>query len=167
MRISAYACMALAALIMPAACNKPAPPAESAEFHSIATEGWAYGTELEFTPTPTPADSCGTGRIAIAVRHTNGYLYSNLWLELATPVPETDSMKLDTVNILLADVYGRWYGRGVGVSYVTIDTLAGKYAYDTGRPARLRHIMRADTLRDIEQVGIILFPDKVKPDTIQ
>ena len=101
------------------------------------------------------------------MRHTNGYLYSNLWLELATPVPGTDSMRLDTVNIPLADVYGKWYGRGVGVSYVAVDTLAGTYGYDSARPARLRHIMRVDTLPDVEQIGLILFPDNVIPDSIQ
>ena len=159
MRRAAYA--AIAAWTLLTACKEPAPPGEGADFRTIPAEGWAYGTEFEFVPTPTPADNSGTGRIAVAVRHTNGYRYSNLWLELATPVPDTDSMRIDTVNIPLADTYGKWYGRGVGVSFVTVDTLAATYAYDLDRPARLRHIMRIDTLQDIEQIGLILFPDNV------
>ncbi len=165
MRRAAWVLTAVTALL--AGCSRPTPPGEAAGFHSIPASGWAYGDTLEFEPTPEQAAAAGTGRIAIAVRHTNGYLYSNLWLELATPVPGTDSMRLDTVNIPLADVYGKWYGRGVGVSYVAVDTLAGTYGYDSARPARLRHIMRVDTLPDVEQIGLILFPDNVIPDSIQ
>lgn len=161
MKRTAYA--AAAALALLTACREPAPPGEGADFRSIPPEGWAYGSEFEFAPTPQPADSRGTGRIAVAVRHTNGYRYSNLWLELATPVPDTDSMRIDTINVPLADIYGKWHGRGVGVSFVTVDTLAATYAYDLDRPARLRHIMRVDTLHDIEQIGLILFPDNVNP----
>ena len=45
--------------------------------------------------------------------------------------------------------------------------IAGTYGYDSARPARLRHIMRVDTLPDVEQIGLILFPDNVIPDSIQ
>lgn len=147
---------ALLAAMAAVSCSEPAPPAESADFKSVPAAGWAYGDTFEYVP--SLADSVGNARLAIAVRHTDAYLYSNLWLELATPVEGTDSMTLDTVNVLLADIYGKWYGRGVGVSYVTSDTLPGIYAYDKNRPARLRHIMRVDTLPDIEQVGIIFIP---------
>lgn len=168
MRSTSFLCLAIAAAVaLLSACKQPAPPAEGADFRTIPADGWAYGTEYEFTPTPEPAVNRGTCRVAIAVRHTNGYQFSNLWLELATPVDDTDSMRRDTVNIPLADVYGHWYGRGVGVSYVTVDTLPGRYSYDCDRPAHLRHIMRVDTLTDIEQIGLIIFPDKLTPDTIQ
>ena len=163
MRPASYA--VIAAMTLLAACKEPTPPAEGADFHSIPPEGWAYGSCFEFVPAPEPADNRGTGRMAIAVRHTDAYPYSNLWLELATPVAGTDSMRLDTVDITLADVYGKWYGRGVGVSFVTVDTLPGTYCYDIDRPARLRNIMRVDTLPEVEQIGLILFPDNVTSDT--
>lgn len=149
----------IAALALPVflhGCKEPGPPAENAAFVSVPADGWAYGDAFEFTPVPEPAAKSGDARIAVAVRHTNGYLYSNLWLELATPLAaDVDSMRLDTVNIELADVYGKWHGRGLGVSYVTVDTLPGLYRYDVDHPARIRHIMRVDTLADVEQVGLI------------
>lgn len=139
------------------ACKEPAPLTEGASFQSVDADGWAYGQMYEFNPEPAFSEPDGTARIAIAVRHSDAYLYSNLWLELATPVAGTDSMRLDTVNVPLADVYGKWLGRGVGVSYMTSDTLPGRYAFDDKIPARVRHIMRVDTLKDIEQIGLIYF----------
>lgn len=149
--------VAICCVLLLSGCKEPAPLTEGASFKSIEADGWAYGQAYEFNPAPAFTEPDGTARIAIAVRHSDAYLYSNLWLELATPVPGTDSLKLDTVNVPLADVYGKWLGIGVGVSYVTSDTLPGRYAFDDELPARVRHIMRVDTLKDIEQIGLIYF----------
>lgn len=136
-------------------CTKPGPLAEDAGFKAIPASGWVYGDTLTFRPDSLFADSGATAGIAIAVRHTDAYLYSNLWLELTSTA--ADSLRRDTVNIPLADTYGKWYGKGMGVSFVTVDTLPMRLRADTANAVTLRHIMRVDTLRDIEQVGIIFF----------
>lgn len=141
-------------------CGTPPEVNEGADFKTVPPHGWAYGEAFEFEPTPTP-DSAGVeARVAVAVRHTDAYVYGNLWLEVTTPLPGSDSVKVDTVNITLADVYGKWQGRGVGVSYVAVDTIPGRRYCEPGRPAKVRHIMRVDTLADIEQVGLIYFDIK-------
>ncbi len=147
--------MSLCIVVIMTACKEPVPLTEGASFESVGQ--WPYGKSYEFSPAPAFPEHSGTARIAVAVRHTDSYLYSNLWLELATPIAGTDSMRLDTLNVKLADVYGKWLGRGVGVSFITTDTLPGRYVFDDRHPARLRHIMRIDTLADIEQVGLIYF----------
>ncbi|MDO4319470.1 MAG: gliding motility lipoprotein GldH [Bacteroidales bacterium] len=124
-------------------------------FVAIDPAGWAYGDTIELVPELT--DSAAVGRIAVAVRHTDGYLYRNLWLEVTTPLGDT--VLADTINVSLADIYGKWHGTGVGVSYIADDTLPGSYCLTRGRPVTLRHIMRADTLHDIEQIGLIFIPD--------
>lgn len=122
-----------------------------ADFATLPAEGWAYADTLRLEP--GLPDSTATGRIAVAVRHTNGYLYRNLWLEIsANPA---DSLPPDTVNMELCDSYGRWYGTGTGVSYMAADTLPGHYTLTRGKPLHVRHIMRADTLHDVEQIGLI------------
>ena len=126
-------------------------PNEQGRFVSLPADGWAYGDTLTFDSLCT--DSVATGRLAVSVRHTNAYLYSNLWLELTTP--QDDSVRRDTINVPLADDFGKWYGRGVGVSFATIDTLAGSYTLLRQRPVYVRHIMRCDTLGDIEQIGLV------------
>lgn len=127
--------------------------AEDAAFVSFDDAGWRYGDTLDFIP--AFADSAdATARIAVAVRHSNSYEYSNLWLEIQT-TDARDSVHIDTVNVILADVFGKWYGRGTGVSYVCTDTLPSVYSLRAGEPVRLRHVMRVDSLLDIEQIGLI------------
>jgi len=145
--------IAIAMCLALAACGRP--DTSYAGFADIPADGWAYADTLDIEP--TLPDSVTVGRLAVAVRHTNGYEYRNLWLEIATPM--LDSVTADTVNVQLADDYGRWYGRGVGVSYMTADTLPGSYCLTRGRAVRVRHVMRVDTLPGIEQVGLIFIPD--------
>jgi gliding motility-associated lipoprotein GldH len=126
-------------------------PHETAQFHAIDADGWAYGDTLSFRS--ECADSIFNGRLALAIRHTNAYVYSNLWLEVTSPQDSTNSV--DTINVQLSDAFGRWYGHGSGVSYVVTDTLPGRYTIPVDKPVSVRHIMRVDTLNDLEQIGII------------
>ncbi len=125
---------------------------ESAAFESLPINGWAYGDELVFAD--VCADSVAQGKFMVAVRHTDAYLYSNLWLELTNPDAD-GNLRKDTLNVILADTYGNWRGKGSGVSYVAIDTLDATYFFDSQKAPRLRHIMRVDTLKDVEQIGLV------------
>ena len=125
---------------------------ESASFKSLPSDGWAYGDTIVFED--ACADSVVAGNIVLAVRHTDAYIYSNLWLELTT-LGGDGILRRDTVNVILADTYGNWQGSGAGVSYVATDTLDAIYRFDRQQPPKLRHIMRVDTLEDIEQIGIV------------
>ncbi len=129
----------------------------NAAFNDVNPDGWAYGDSL-FFENPS-SDSIVSGNLVIAVRHTNGYIYRNLWLELTTPTDSTGT-KVDTVNILLADIYGKWYSHGSGASYIATDTLDGTFIFERHRPATVRHIMRVDTLSEIEQIGLILIQNQ-------
>lgn len=127
--------------------------AGDAGFADIPAAGWAYGDTLRFTP--DPVDSVVPGHLAVAVRHTGSYLYSNLWLEITSPVPGDTVLRVDTVNVPLADDFGRWYGRGYGVSFVTVDTLPSSYVFERGSDVTVRHIMRKDTVAGLEQIGLL------------
>ena len=124
---------------------------EDAAFESVLVDGWAYGDTV--TLQPEVEDSLSQGRLAVMVRHTSAYIFSNLWLEVTTA---GDSVPVvDTVNIELADMYGRWLGRGSGVSFVKVDTLPGLKTLGSEIPGKIRHIMRVDTVADLEQIGVI------------
>lgn len=126
------------------------------DFRSFDRAAWAYADSLEFKP--ELADSIVNGRLGICVRHTDAYPYSNLWVELSWPV--NDSLRhVDTLQLRLADDFGKWYGTGTGVSYQYVDTLKRPVRLRRGVPLRLRHIMRVDSLRQIEQVGLIFMPE--------
>lgn len=83
------------------------------EFRNLPKEGWAYNDTINFIPTIT--DSVTQGNLSIALRHNNNYHYSNLWVEINYPINDS-TIKSDTINIPLADIYGKWHGKGIGPS---------------------------------------------------
>ncbi|MDE6651853.1 MAG: gliding motility lipoprotein GldH [Paramuribaculum sp.] len=111
-------------------------------FEDIDPDGWAYGDTISFT-----TDSCISSGMIIALRHNDSYPYKNIWIEIS------DSAHIDSVNIELCDIYGRWYGKGIGASY----QIAAPVPFDITPNTRLniRHILRVDTVKGIEQIGLI------------
>lgn len=121
------------------------------DYENISRLGWAYGDTLTFIPQLD--DSIADGTLLIALRHSNNYIYRNIWLEI---IRESNGLiETDTLNVELADVYGRWYGSGFGSRYQITDTIDEYVTIYDGAPIKLRHIMRADTLNGIEQVGLL------------
>lgn len=118
----------------------------------IDVDGWRYGSTVTLTPDSAEA----TDRIALTIRHDHNYGYANLWLEIKYDTP--DSTATDTVDVTMADAWGRWKGHGSGVTYLYTDTVTLRHPLRRGGSLHLRHIMRLDTLTEIEQIGIIPLP---------
>ena len=140
-------------LLCLAGCSGETVP--TGNFVDVSTDGWAFGENFDY---PGDIDSTMTGlpdstRIIVAVRHTNDYEYANLWLALTYRT--ADSTIVDTVNMKLSDDFGKWYGHGTGLTVMCYDTITLRHPRSVARPVNLRHIMRVDTLRGIEQVGVI------------
>lgn len=123
-------------------------------FKQINSHGWAYDDTIKIKA--EGLDSTAVRNLNVAVRHSSEYQYRNLWLEVTYPVG--NSLRCDTVNIVLADVYGRWLGKGFGPSYQTEVEVAHQVPIADSSQVYVRHIMRLDTLPHIEQVGIIITP---------
>lgn len=119
------------------------------EYIDIPIDGWKYGDTLKYYP--DTHDSITYGELQIIIRHSNAYLYSNLWLEIRHFNGE--SIRLDTVNIEMADVYGRWYGNGIGANFQYALTVSNNITLYRNKPIMINHIMRVDTLSGIEQIG--------------
>lgn len=125
-----------------------------ADFRDVDPAGWAYGNPLKYSP--NGLDSTKPRRLLLTVRHSNAYPYRNIWLEVTTQTLGTKF--LDTINIELADVYGRWHGTGFGPSYqYEVPVGDAKNIGDTTLIS-VRHIMRVDTLRGVEQIGFTITP---------
>ena len=126
---------------------------EAGDFHAVDADGWFYGDTLRFDLPMNGTDSIWHGDIAVAIRHSAAYPYSNLWMELS--YPQTDGLHADTLNVLLADLYGNWQGRGLGLSFQKVDTIVHDITLSLPATFSLRHIMRSDKLTDVEQIGLI------------
>ena len=148
---------AVAVMIAVASCVRKI---EYSEYRNVDGAGWEYGDTLVYEA--ALGDSVQRGDLALVVRHSDAYAYSNIWLEIDTD--SRDSIAADTFDIELADIYGNWHGRGLGLSYQCVDTvLRGIELRDSSR-ITVRHIMRLETLPNIEQVGVVFIPErKTKP----
>lgn len=147
----------VAALAASVGCNGN----EHSDFVPVGQQGWLYGDTLTFTPCRTDSDSIVAADIAVALRHANDYEYSNIWIAMS--YTGRDSVVTDTVQITLADDFGNWLGRGMGVSYQLIDTVLHDVAVNVSEPVKIRHIMRTDTLTGIEQMGVVVTDKQPKP----
>ncbi|MDE6266874.1 MAG: gliding motility lipoprotein GldH [Muribaculaceae bacterium] len=132
------------------ACNTD--PNRYSSYHNISLDqGWAYTDTLTFIP--LHADSVASGDYWICVRHSNNYPFANLWLELSYTDPDGNH-HADTVNLTLADTYGNWQGQRLGLHYQHRVKAVENVRHLIGTPLKVRHIMRMDTLREIDLVGV-------------
>ena len=117
-------------------------------FTHIPEAGWAYGDTVTFEiDSAIHVDQ----PLSIALRHNDSYPYRNIYIEVA--VESIDGTRRDTVGIDLCDIFGHWYGHGIGSS-MQIERPAGITIGKTARKVNLRHVMRVDTLKGIEIIGI-------------
>lgn len=133
-------------------CGSPAN--DYSEYHNIPSGAWRYGDTIRFAP--THPDSIAQLHLAVGVRHANTFRFSSLWLEITTTNPG-GAKRIDTLSLQLADHFGRWRGQGIGPTFQLTDTLPSPISHRSGSPVTIRHIMRADTLEGVNQIGIFLF----------
>ncbi|RXE63054.1 gliding motility lipoprotein GldH [Paramuribaculum intestinale] len=118
-------------------------------FAHIPHDGWAYGDTVKF-------DIDSAMRIVqplhIALRHNDSYPYRNLYLEVSLE-DDSHNIRRDTISIELCDIYGHWYGHGIGAS-MQIEAPTKTTVDNSTRRVNIRHVMRVDTLTGIELVGI-------------
>lgn len=146
--------LSAAVAIIMAACSTDE---RGSDFVDLPRQGWAYGDTIVFTPL-SHLDSVAApvrGHLRVAVQHSNDYEWSNLWVEVTTPV---DSLHVyrDTVQLTLADPYGHWLGNGFGASYQREVEIPHAVTLDRDSRVSVRHIMRVDTLGQIYRLGVSL-----------
>ena len=124
------------------------------EFRELPERGWAYGDTVSIAD--RTADSLpGEREMTVAVVHSNTYPYSNLWLEL-TYADAAGRQYRDTVEMTLADDYGHWLGNGIGERYQSERTVRAGVNLPQRSDVKIRHVMRVDTLRGIEKIGLTI-----------
>jgi len=108
------------------------------------------------------ADTVNTHNLFIDIRHTGDYPFSDLYLFVDVHGPGGRHLR-DTVECLLADPTGRWYGKGTGFIFAS-RAVDAKVLYKTGNrfPAAghyvitLEQAMRTEHLEGVMDVGVSL-----------
>ncbi len=121
----------------------------------IPETGWYKDQAARFDVT---VDDTLTGYdFYFIVRNDNSYRFSNLFVFLNTRLPNGNKTR-DTIELVLADNYGKWLGKGWGavkenkllLKKSLRFPLKGKYEFF------VQQAMRVDTLKGITDVGLQL-----------
>lgn len=144
-------------LLIAVSCSGGAGRYEVTDYRDIPATGWEYGTSLRMN-IESP-DSINHGTMLLSITHDNSYEYRNLWLETTYTDP-SGRLMTDTVNIELCDALGAWHGTGLPGRYQLTDTILSHVTLPRQATIAVRHIMRADSLSGISQVGISFINDK-------
>ncbi|GAB6395536.1 MAG: gliding motility lipoprotein GldH [Bacteroidales bacterium] len=92
--------------------------------------------------------------VILEIRNNNLYPYQNLWVFYREELPG-GAVRQDTVQCMLANDWGKWYGKGISLfeSFFPIRSgytfpIAGQYTFS------FRQGMRSDTLAGIQEIGL-------------
>lgn len=123
------------------------------EYQSIPERNWKQFDIVEFEVTST--DTIARYNCFIELRNTESYKYRNLFVFLDIVSPSGQQQR-DTLECLLADINGKWYGNTAGnlidnkVWFKTDYqfTELGKYSF------QFQQAMREDPLQEISDFGL-------------
>lgn len=122
----------------------------------ISEKGWHEDSIVVFDDVII-SDTISPHNFYINLRHSTDYRYSNFYLFLNTTLPNGRNTR-DTIELILADNYGKWFGKGFGhfrenrilVRQNLLFPLKGDYRFT------IEQAMREDdhTLEGIRNVGV-------------
>jgi gliding motility-associated lipoprotein GldH len=122
---------------------------------SIALPGEEWDLENVIFFKPQIIDTTTSDNIYLTIRTGSSYPFRNIWLFVTTTSPAGKSIT-DTLQYMLADEKGKWYGKGFGdihelnLPFKTMVYFPRKGAYSFG----IRHGMRAEKLKSVYDIGL-------------
>lgn len=122
-------------------------------YQDLPDSGWNVDNKLRFEM--QVEDTINPHQIQLHFRHDEAYAYRNLYLFVTVLFPDQKALR-DTINILMADPGGRWYGDGVGaVKHVAVILrdqiqlpMKGNYIFE------FEQAMREEDLKGLNELGL-------------
>lgn len=122
------------------------------EFHSFPESRWPRNEKVKFEV--DLKDNTCHYNVWLEIRNNNNYPFRNLWLFVDVTTPDRQE-RTDTLNVELADVYGKWHGHGISLYSCSFPfeqaikyPVTGIYTYS------IRQGMRAEQLEGISDIGL-------------
>lgn len=117
----------------------------------------SYNWVMNFAATGTfnITDTLGSYNIFLVLRHTDGYSYNNIWLNVGLKSPG-DSMYFQKVNLSLGNDASGWEGSGMNDIWEVRKLLNGqprRFIKKGEYQFEIRHIMRENPLKGIMSAG--------------
>jgi len=122
------------------------------KYYYIEKEEWSSKDTAKFRV--DIIDTISLNDVNIKIRHGELYPYSNLYVFLTTVYPD-NSQKTDTIELVLANSKGEWYGSGLGDMYdITLPIKKNvRFAKSGVYQFYFVHAMRQDPLPNISEFG--------------
>jgi len=122
------------------------------EYHSFANNEWNRNDtavfKVKILEKSRPYD------VSFELRNNDAYPFSNIWLFVDYKTPD-GKCRTDTIGTDLADIYGKWYGRGLSLYNLSIPYETTILFPDTGTYIySVRQGMRIDPLKGISDIGL-------------
>lgn len=127
-------------------------PALYDQYQAIENTSWEKDKEYYFTfevkDHTVPYD------LTLEVRNNNLYPYQNLWLFCHEEQP-IGPLKRDTLECLLADEFGKWYGHGISLFQTSFPIRTHYFFPHEGQYTfSFRQGMRHEALPGIQEIGL-------------
>lgn len=122
------------------------------QYQIIENTVWSKDKEYYFTfmveDIDVPYD------ITLEIRNNNQYPYQNLWLFCGEERP-VGPLKRDTIECMLADDYGKWYGQGISLFQLSIPLRRNyRFSHKGQYTFSFNQGMRDDHLKGIQELGL-------------
>jgi gliding motility-associated lipoprotein GldH len=124
------------------------------QYQNISQEAWDMQDSICFHVAMN--DTTSRYNVLLHIRNTEQYPYQNLWLFVDEYQGET-CVYQDTIEALLADVYGRWLGTGISRYELPLLYDEQRRFERTGEHRFvIRQGMRSEWLKGIQDVGLVI-----------
>ena len=130
------------------------------EYHSFSNAEWNRDDTVVFNVNIN--DNSQPYNVLIELRNNNSYPFSNIWLFINYKMPD-GSNRTDTIGAEVADVYGKWYGKGLSLYNLSIPYETSIFYPDTGTfTYSFSQGMRENPLKGISDIGLKVSKKSVK-----
>jgi gliding motility-associated lipoprotein GldH len=142
--------LSVSLLLLIAGCRNNVVYTDSTAFPSGI---WKIDNIAEFKP--DISDTAAIRNIFFTIRTGASYPFRNIWLFVNTISPSGKSIT-DTLQYMLADEKGKWYGRGFGdLRELDLPFRSGIWFPEKGMYRfRITHGMRTVDLKGVEDIGL-------------
>ncbi len=122
------------------------------KYQKIDKNGWHQDSIADFPVNIT--DTISRYNLYVNIRNKGSYPNSNLWLFMTISPPKGKSLK-DTTEFILADLHGKWVGKGLGDMYDSQHLYKKNIFFPSSGiyHFRIQHGMRETLLSGIRDIG--------------
>lgn len=126
------------------------------QYQMVEQSAWGKDKVYYFTFMVT--DNSIPYDVTLDIRNSNDYPYQNLWL-FCNEEPPAGDMRRDTIECMLADESGKWYGRGISLYECGFPIRENyRFAYAGQYTFSVRQGMRDSLITGIREIGLQVVP---------